>query len=572
MAGPGSGSEALRKALLWGSVAFLGIGLALPLAELAVKSLSDADGGYAGFANFAAFFGSPSLSRALWNSIYVSVAATAITVPPAFAFAYAVTRTAMPLKPVFRQLAMLPLYAPSMLAGISLLYLFGKKGLITTGFFDRLPFLSADIGLYGSTGIILAEAILAFPPAAMILLAALDDGDARLYEAAESLGAGGPEIFWTVTIPGARHGLVSAAFVSFTMVFTDFGAPKVVGGNYPVLATDIYKHVVGQQNFNMGATVSLVMIAPTLLAFLADSWVRRRHNAAIGSRAAPLRPAKSKRRDAAGFVFCALAAGAILAVFASAGLASVVKSWPYNLRPGLWHYDFSHYGGGGYASFWNSLRLAAYSAVFGTALTFGSAYLIEKTRDSRTLRRFASLLSLVPLALPGLVIGLAYIFLFNSPSLRLFGLEIPNPLFGLYGTMALLVICNIVHFYTVGFLTASTALRQLDLEFEAAAESLAIPFYTAFLRVTLPICLPAVLDIAGFYFVSSMTTVSAVIFLYTPDTALASVAVVNMDDAGDTAAAAAMGMLIAITNIAVKSAFDFAARKTTAHGQAWRKR
>ncbi|MDR1519292.1 MAG: putative 2-aminoethylphosphonate ABC transporter permease subunit, partial [Planctomycetota bacterium] len=520
------GPETLRTALLWGSAAFLVAGLVLPLAELAAKSLSDADGNLVGFANFAAFFGNPSLSRALKNSFFISLAAAAVAIPPAFAFAYALTRTRMPLKNLFRQAAMLPLYAPSMLIGISLVYLFGKKGVITGGFFGALPALAADIGLYGSTGVILAESILAFPPAVMILTAALTDADARLYEAAESLGAGGPEIFWTVTIPGARHGLISAFFVCFTLAFTDFGSPKVVGGNYSVMATDIYKQVVGQQNFNMGATVSLVMAAPTVFAFLADSWARRRHSAALGVRAVPLRPTRNRGRDWACFAFCLLAAGGIAALFAAAGLASLAKAWPYAMRLGFWHYDFRNYGGGGYASFWNSLFLAACSMVSGTALTFGSAYLIEKTRNLRTLRRIASFLSMMPLALPGLVVGISYIFLFNTPAFQAYGLEIPNPLFPLYGTMALLVICNVVHFYTVGFLTATAALRQLDLEFEAAAESLSIPFYASFFRVVLPVCLPAVLDIAGFYFVSSMTTVSAVIFLYTPDTALASVAVV----------------------------------------------
>ncbi len=566
-------SDTLRRALLWGSLAFLCAGFVLPLAEMAGKSLSDADGNFSGFANFGAFFANPSLSRALWHSLYVSVAATVITIPPAFVFAYALTRTCMPLKSVFRHLIMLPLYAPTMLAGIALVYLFGRKGLITTGFFDFAPSLAADIGLYGSTGIIIAEVILAFPPAVMILLAALADGDARLYEAAESLGAKPPEIFWTVTVPGARQGIISASFVCFTLVFTDFGAPKIVGGNYSVMATDIYKHVVGQQNFNMGATVSLVMIVPTLFAFLADSWVKRKHSAAFGSRSVSLHPVKNAAKDWGAFAFCTLATGCAVIVFATVALASLIKLWPYNLTLDLSHYDFTNYGGGGYASFWNSLSLAVYSAAFGTAITFGSAYLVEKTRNMALLRKAVSFLSIVPLALPGLVIGLAYIFLFNASSFRLpGGLSIPNPLFSLYGTMTLLVICNIVHFYTVGCLTASASLRQLDLEFEAAADSLAVPFYASFFRVTLPICLPAVLDIAGFYFVSSMTTVSAVIFLYTPDTALASVAVVNMDDAGDTAAAAAMGILIILANIAVKTGFELASRWAAKRGQAWRKR
>ena len=565
-------SDSLRKALLWGSFAFLCVGLVLPLTELAGKSLSDADGNYSGLVNFGVFFANPSLSRALWHSIYVSIVSTVIVIPPAFLFAYALTRTRMPGKSVFRHLVMLPLYAPTMLAGIALVYLFGRRGLVTTGFFDYFPSLATDIGLYGPTGIIIAEVILAFPPAVMILLAALADGDARLYEAAESLGAKPPEIFWTVTIPGARQGIISASFVAFTLVFTDFGAPKIVGGNYSVMATDIYKHVVGQQNFNMGATVSLVMIVPTLFAFLADSWVKRKHSAAFGSRSVPLRPVKNPLKDWGGFVFCLAATGCAVIVVVTVGFASLIKLWPYNLTLDLSHYDFTHYGGGGYASFWNSLRLAVYSAVFGTAIAFGSAYLVEKTRAMATLRKTVSFLSIVPLALPGLVIGLAYIFLFNASEFRLFGLAVPNPLSGLYGTMALLVLCNIVHFYTVGYLTAAAALRQLDMEFEAAAESLAVPFYTSFFKVTLPVCLPAVLDIAGFYFVSSMTTVSAVIFLYTPDTALASVAVVNMDDAGDTAAAAAMGMLIVLANIIVKIGFELAARWAAGRGQAWRKR
>ena len=132
-------SSPLRKALLWGSFAFLCVGLVLPLAELAGKSLTGAGGGFAGFANFGAFFANPSLSRALWHSIYVSLVSTVIVIPPAFAFACALTRTCMPWKSVFRHLVMLPLYAPTMLAGIALVYLFGRRGLVTTGFFDALP-------------------------------------------------------------------------------------------------------------------------------------------------------------------------------------------------------------------------------------------------------------------------------------------------------------------------------------------------------------------------------------------------------------------------------------------------
>ena len=158
--------------------------------------------------------------------------------------------------------------------GLSLVYMFGNKGVITTGFFDRFPWLAWDIQLYGLTGIVIAEVVFTFPPAFMILLVALSNTDARLYEASESLGAGKVRTFFTVTIPSIKFGLLSAIFVAFTLSFTDFGAPKVVGGQFNILAVDIYKQVIGQQNFGMGATVSIILLIPTVLAFMppAEMW------------------------------------------------------------------------------------------------------------------------------------------------------------------------------------------------------------------------------------------------------------------------------------------------------------
>ena len=139
----------------------------------------------------------------------------------------------------------------------------------------------------------------------------------------------------------------------------------------------------------------------------------------------------------------------------------------------------------------------------------------------------------------------------------------------LYGTMGILVICNIVHFYTVSFLTATTALKHLDREFEAVSQSMAVPFYTTFLRVTVPVCLPAILEIAMYYFVNSMATVSGVIFLYSADLPLASVAVANMDDAGDVASAAAMSMLIVLVNVVARLGYGVLTQGLQKRVQAW---
>lgn len=162
-----------------------------------------------------------------------------------------------------------------------------------------------------------------------------------------------------------------------------------------------------------------------------------------------------------------------------------------------------------------------------------------------------------------MVLGLAYIFFFNDPR---------NPLNGLYGTMAILVIATITHFYTVAHLTAITALKQMDPEFESVSASLKQPFYKMFARVTVPVCLPAILDISIYLFVNAMTTVSAVVFLYSPHTTLASVVVLNMDDAGDIAPAAAMGMMIFYTSAGVRLLHGLLSRGLYKRFQHWRQR
>ena len=236
---------------------------------------------------------------------------------------------------------------------------------------------------------------------------------------------------------------------------------------------------------------------------------------------------------------------------------------------GFWHYNFTGVGGGGYAAFFNSVRMSLYSAVFGTAITFCAAYLIEKTRQMNSLRQTAYFLSILPLALPGLVIGLAYIFFFNALGWQIGGLFVPNPFNFIYASMAILVISNIVHFFSVSFLTATTALKQLDREFETVSESMGVPFTKTFARVTVPVCIPAILEIGMYYFVNSMATVSAVIFLYSADIPLASVAVANMDDAGDVAPACAMSILILLTNLAVRIGYGLLTSKMKNRSQAW---
>jgi len=553
-----------------GVTLWLMVVVVLPLVGLLSKSLFDVSGQFVGMTNFIRFFSEPVLFSSLSHSMYVSLTTTAFSVPLGFGFAYCLSRTGVMGKKTFRALAMSPLFAPTLMHGIVLIYLFGRKGLVTKGLFGLFP--GVDIGLYGPTGIIIAEGLYAFPPCFMIMSAALAMTDARLYEAARALGASPFRIFRTVTLPGVKFGLVSSAFVSFISSFTDFGAPKVVGGSYNVLATDIYKHVIGQHNFSMGATISVVLLIPTALSILLNHLVQRRQITALTAKSVPYTPGPNAARDGLAFAYCSLISLCFIAYLGTGLFASLVKVWPYDLSLGLRHFNFSTTGGGGYAAFTNSLLMSLYSAVLGTAVAFGAAYILEKFSDFPRLRQVASILSMLPMALPGLVIGLAYIFFFNAPGWEVAGIAIPNPLHGLYGTMAILVLSNLAYFHTVSFLTASTALKQLDREFEAVSDSLSAPFYQLFWRVTVPVCLPAILEIGYYYFVRAMTTLSAVIFLYSADLPIAAVAVANMDDAGDTAPALAMCVLIVTANLLVRLLYGLATSRVQSRSRAWTNR
>ncbi len=514
---------------------FLTLALALPLASLLLRAFEDQHGSFVGLRNFAIYVTTPSLVRSAWNSIWTALTTTCVVIPLAFAYAYGLTRSCIPGKWIFRAIMLLPILAPSLLPALSLIYLFGNQGM--------LRWMMDGGSIYGPWGIIGAQIFYCFPAAAIILAVALSTADGRLYEAAEALKASRFRIFLTVTLPGALYGLVSASVVVFTLVVTDFGIPKVIGGQFNVLATDVYKQVVGRQDLNMGAVVGLVLLIPAVLAFLLDRWAHGKRTATLSGRAVAYRPKPRLGRDVPAFLLCLTVALALLVIVAVSVWGSFIRFWPYNLSLTLDNYDFARFDTAGWQAVWLSVKLSLITAFVGTTLIFIIAYSLERGPQRGFLAAPLRFLATIPLAVPGLVLGLAFIIFFNHPA---------NPLGIIYGTLAILVLNSIIHFYTVGHLTAVTAIRQLDPEFEAVSASLHVPIWQTFGRVTLPICLPAILEILIFLFVSAMTTVSAVIFLYGPDTKPASVAVVHMDEAGQASAAAAMACVILMISLAAK--------------------
>ncbi len=539
--------------------ALLVVGLLAPLVALLSHAFAPGQNGEgASLARFMQYFQSPALLRSLWNSVWVSLLVTLFVVPLAFGFAYAITRSGIRGKGVLRSISLLPLLAPSLLSAISLIYWFGNQG-VFKGTVQAFGFDS----IYGAPGIVLAQCFATFPHALMIMVTALAVGDQRLYEAATALGASRTRQFLTVTLPAARYGVVSAALVVFTLVITDFGIPKVIGGNFNMLATDVFKLVIGQQDFQRGAVVALLLLLPAVITYLIDRQVQKKQTAVLTARAVVLQPTRHAPTDRV----CALLAWGMamlmLAMFGMAIFASLVQFWPYQLGLTLSHYTSGLVDAGVDTAIFNSLTMAVSAAVVGPVVVFAGAYLLEKTKGMNAVRPVLRLLAMVPMAVPGLVLGLGYIFFFNAPG---------NPLNFLYQTMPLMVLCTVMHYYTTGHMTLVTALKAIDGEFEAVSASLKVPFYRTLLKVTLPMCLPALLEVSRYFFVAAMTTISAVVFLYSPDTRLGAVAILNLDEAGDMAAAAAMAVMIAAISCVVTVLYQVAGWWLTQKTQAWRKR
>ncbi|WP_052088068.1 MULTISPECIES: putative 2-aminoethylphosphonate ABC transporter permease subunit [Comamonas] len=542
-------------ALVLGLLGALLVAIALPVGALLGHSFVSADGKFSGLAQYFAYAQMPGVGQSLFNSLWLSAFSSTLCVALAYGYAYGVMRSCMPLAKFFRAIALVPLLAPSLLMAISLIYLFGAQGLLKSWLLGGTA--------YGPFGIILGSVLWTFPHALMILCTTLASGDARLYEAAATLGAGRWRSFCQVTLPASRYGLMIAWIVVFVLVVTDFGVPKVIGGNTQMLATDIYKQVIGQQNLSMGAVVAMLLLVPAGLAFAAERHLRARQAAAMSVRAVPLVPQPCAPLDRALLVYCSLMALALLAVMGVAVLASLVSFWPYNLTLTFRNYQFDLMDGGGWASYANSLTMAVATAAVGALLSFLSAYLVARPTGWGSARQWLHAVATLPMAVPGLALGLGYILFFNAGG---------NPLHFLYGSMGILVLCTVAHFFSVAHITQLTALQQLDAEYERVADSMGLPFWTLLWRVHLPVCLPAVMQVAGYFFVNAMTTVSAVVFLYSPETTLASVAVLAMDDAGDIAPAAAMATLIFATAAAGRlliALLDAWLQRRTQH---WRQR
>ncbi len=518
--------------------------------------------------NYADYFTNARIFRSLTNSLYVAFVTTVITTVMAFFFAYGLTRTTIPGKGIFYTISTFPLIAPSIIQGLALILLFGRNGLVTR------YLLQTDWNIYGATGIIVAECLYCFPNALFILYTTLSAVDTRLDEAAQSLGASALKTFYKVTLPAAKYGIASAAALVFNLTITDFGVPVVIGGNYSVLATEIYQQVIGMQRFDLGATISVILLIPSVGAFLLNYYLTKKSYALISGQARPfLQPSRTLKKWAF-TIYCWIPCLFILIVFVSVFLGSFVKTWPYDFSLTLKHYNFPSLGGHAplwtnfwasvlkgewqsiiaykYAPIWNSLWVSVLVAIGGASLTLLAGYIVEKKRPKG--EQVLYTLSVLPAAIPGTVMGLGYILAFNKPY------------YFFYGTFWIIIINIIICNFTLGTLSSIANLKQIDKSIEEAAVSLGANPVTTFTRVVFPLTKTAFFSNMAFFFMRAMTTISAVIFLISAKVKLAAIEIIFLDIDGRTASANAMCTIIIFLVVGMLLAMRFITGKAGLKG------
>ena len=513
-------------------VCFLAVGIIEPLRLLLLQSLTVRGSDGFSLGNLQSFFGESRLISALTNSIWVSAIVAGINILLSTMIAYGIEKLHIPGGKLVKTVSVFPLYVPSIFPALGLIYLLGSQGIVIEHLTGILPAFE----LYGFTGVILGCLIFTIPHGVLMLTTAMKGIDNTLYRAADTLGASELRKFLRVTLPNIKYALINTFLVVFILSLTDFGVPKILGGQVPLLATEIYKEVIGQQNFGMGAALSLLLLIPVLIAAGVDSVIRAKQKGMSGTQTA-LHYEFSKLQRVCVMIPVWIIALLIIAILGIVIYGSFINFWPYDLTFTLANYDFAALGFEWHAYF-NSLKLAGSVAILGTTIAFIGSYLVIRSELYQGAKNMLSLLILLPIAIPGTVLGLAYLFMLNAwPAFSEF----------VRGNMMLITINTTVHLISVVFLTFSIHFQKMPSQYEKVGMSLGIQPLSTIRRVIMPLSAGTMLEVFFFLAINAMTTISAVIFLYSPDTVLASISILHMEESGALSSAAAMGTLIFFT-------------------------
>ena len=473
----------------------------------------------------------PRWQRAALNTLITLVLSTASSLALGTAYAYAVTRARVPGARLFALVPLFLLITPPFVAGLSFILLLGRRGLLT------YQLLGLEASIYGLHGLWLAQTLSFFPVAYLVLRGAFTAVDPTLEQAARGLGAGRRAVLRTVTLPLVTPALLAAALFISIGVLGDFGNPMLVGGRFQVLATAVYTQLTGWASFGTSAALGLLLLVPAVVLFGAQQWVQartRQRYATVGGRSSSLPPvAVAPALRWALFALCLAVTLFVGASQAVVLLGALTNLWGVDFGLTLEHvrYVLGHAAGLG-----NSLAFAATAAVVCTAVSMLAAYLVQ--RAGVPFRRGLDLATLLPAAVPGTLMGVAFVLAFNQPPVKL------------TGTAVIIVIGMAVSYLPVGYRICAAAIDQLRPSLDESAANLGASKLRTLLTIVAPLSRQALLATFVFCFVQSVGTLSTVIFLVSFDTPLASVSILNLADQGRWGRAAALAAALILVTMA----------------------
>ncbi|MCQ2437217.1 MAG: iron ABC transporter permease [Clostridia bacterium] len=465
-----------------------------------------------------------TFGRTLLLGLIVAVISTFI----GYIFAYTITRTNAPCKGFLKMIATLPILSPPFILSLSIIFLFGKQGLITK---SLLGITSNNV--YGMPSLIVVQVMSFFPIAYLTLSGILESIDASVEDAACNMGASRWHTFWTVTFPLSLPGIISGCLLVFIQSLEDFSNPATIGGNFTTLSVEVYQVITGSYDMRKGSVLAILLLVPAMAAFLLNKyWVNKKSFVTVTGKPTQARkPINEPHIKYPLFIFCILIAAVVILFYGTVIFGSFVTTWGYNYTPTLMQYQKAlAYG---WSSMKNSMILALISAVLGGLLGMIIAYLTAKRNYYG--KGFIEITSVLMFAVPGTVLGIAYVLAVNTKPIIL------------TGTAAILVIVFTFRNMPVAIESGTTTLLQIDNSIEEASTILGANSGRSFRKITLPMLRNAFFSGLVYSFVKAITAVSAVIFLVSPRWNLVTSKIYTLfDQAKYSQAAAFVTMMVGI--------------------------
>ena len=525
-------------------VAVFAVFLAVPAIRLLLKSFLGEDGLTGAY--YLDVFSGKGFTTALGNSFAVSIVSALVAVGIAFVMAYIIHYTRLPrgFKRFVQAVATLPMFLPTITYGFAIIYSFGKQGLITRllghQFFD----------IYGFGGLLVGYVIYTVPVAFLLIHNTMGYVDKKTLVVSKAMGDGTLSTFWIAILRPLLGTLAGAFIQSFFLCFTDFGIPASVGGDYDVIATVLYNEMLGGvPDFNRGAVISVVMLLPSIVSILLLRFLERYNIRYDRISDADLR--RNPGRDTAWGLSGTVLAILILCMFVVIFVVPLVERWPYQTGFTLEHFQEVFSDNELQTVYLNSLGMALATALFGTLAAYGAALITARSKLPGWCKQVIDAIALVTNTIPGMVLGLAFLFVFSGTSLQ--------------NTFPLMILCNIVHYFSTPYLMMKNSLSKMNAGWETTAMLMGDSWPKTILRVVTPNAAASLIETFSYYFINSMVTISALIFIAGARTMVLTTMIKQLQYVNRFNEVFVLSLLILATNLIAKGLFSCLASYKASH-------